>query len=238
MIDDLKAKGFYVGRKVQLTRRISLNMEDQADASVKQYTDVVKGTIGYVEGMVKDLPVISFTKQWNGKTWTASAAIKEGNLTLDVKEPAAGEAASSSGGGGSGSGSGKKSLDKEFAFLKVGESADKDRIEIHDKWSANLATTCLDTKVKNIHSKLGMTLAAVIETVPVYTAKDFHVVTRNSKVEVWTGRDFPAYTLVLAPETTEWKERYWTTTRSVLVKYGTMYQNAFNQYCLRQRIIP
>ena len=213
-----------MGRKVQLTKRISLHMTIVGGNEATHYADLVKGTIGYVEGMLKNLPVISFEIDGKDRKLAATAAIKPANLTFDVKEE--GASSSSSGGGAAAS---KKALAKNLDFLKSEDAAaaETETIEVHDKWCANVATTSMDTKVKNLHSRLGMSLAAIIEAAPVYSQKDFYVVSRNNKIEVWAARDFGANTIVLAPETTEWKERLWSKTRSVLVKYGTMYHDDF-----------
>lgn len=216
---ELMEKGFYVGRKVQLTRRISLKMTVDASGEIK-YVDVAKGSIGSVIGVAKDTPVVQFNTIHKGVAYSADAAVKVGNLTLEVHEPES-AASSSSGlaGGNTGSVAGKKQLKKGFEFL---EQKEGELVEVSPDWSKLNATNHTDTRIKNLHSRLGMALAALIESVPVYNEKDLHVVTRSGKLEVWTARDFPAKTLLLAPETTEWKERLWCQGgKAVLVKYGT-----------------
>ena len=231
-VGQLQAKGFYVGRKVQLTKRISLNMTIEGTGEV-QYTDLVKGTCGFVEGAMKDMPVVSFSLEGK-KNKHCTAAIKTSNLTLDVQEIPAGEAASSSGSGGSGGsggvvGGGKKGTQKGFEFL----DGANDTIDVHTHWPEIAATKSIDMTTRNLHSKLGMTLAAIVESMPTYTTADFHLVSRNQKLEVWTARDFAAKEIMFAPESNEWKERVWSHTKSVLVKYGDMCQMSFTQHCLR-----
>ena len=214
-VGDLLAQGYYIGRKVQTKIRISLNM-DVEGTNEKQYADVVKGSIGYVQGMVKGLPVVQFDVVVNGKRLRASAGIKTANLSFDVPET------SSSSGGAAPRATADKggALPKGMGFLKTDAI---ETIVVHP-WGGRSASVAAETKVKNLHSRLGMSLACLMDSVPDYTESDFHLVTRNGKTEVWTAKDFPAHGIVLVPECTEWKDRHWSLGgRSVLVKYGTMY---------------
>ena len=206
-----------------MTRRISLNMNTDATGEVR-YVDVMKGTVGSVVGVAtaKNTPVIHWDVVHKGISYSADAAIKLEVLSLDIQEAGSASGASSSGlAGGSGGGgvslAGKK-VKKGFEFLDAKEG---ELVEISPNWSKMNATKHTDTKIKNLHSRLGMALAAVIDSMPVYGEKDLHVVSRSGKVEIWTARDFPAKTLRLAPESTEWKDRMWSQGKSVLVKYGT-----------------
>jgi hypothetical protein len=212
---ELLEKGFYVGRRVALTKRMSINWT-QDGKDTKKYADLAKDSVGYIQGVAKGVPIINFVSG----DLSASVAIKLQNLTLDLPD-----AASSSGSGSSGAAPAdtkamKKHKEKlkQFEFLDVKEG---ETVEVDTTWAANLATTANETKLKSLNSRLGMTLATVIEMVPTYGLEDFHVVTRNSKVEVWAAKDYPPNTIVLAPETNEWKDRLWSQSRSVLVKYGT-----------------
>ena len=198
-----------------LTKRMSVNWTLDGKET-KKYADVNKGTIGYFQGVAKGVPVINFV---NGDL-SASVAIKLINLSLDLPD-----AASSSGSGSSkaappDSKEMKKQKEKlkEFEFLDV---KDGENVEVITTWEANVATRAMETKLKSLNSRLGMALATIIDMVPTYGLGDFHVVTRNNKVEVWAAKDYAPNSIILAPETNEWKDKMWSQTRSVLVKYGT-----------------
>ena len=217
-VGDLLAKGYYIGRQVKMTKRISIWMNVEG-SNEKKYADMNKGQSGFVQGMLNGMPVVAFNVTFKGgEERSATAAIKDQHLSFDVSAASSSSdiaaAKVASGGGG-----GDKSLPKGFEFL---EAADGENITVHKKWIAHSATTALETKLRNLHSRLGLALACLIENVPKYTEADLHVVVRNNKTEVWTARDFPAHGIVLAPETTEWKDRLWCQGSSVLVKYGTM----------------
>ena len=215
---------------MQLTTRISLNMTVEETGETK-YCDVVKNTIGSVVGVANDSPVILFNTVVNGVGLTATAAMKVSNLTLDVNEDAN---PATKKGGSSGSGDGPSlagsSTDhlKGYEFLKA---KDNETIKFHKDWTTKNATKHTQTQVRNLHSRLGHTLAAIIDQCPVYGPADFCIIERNGKVEIWTSRDFAAKEILMAPECTEWKERCWTTGKSVLVKYGTQQPNVFCSMC-------
>ena len=223
-VGELLAKGYYIGRKVKLTRRISLNMAVDESNETK-YADVAKFHPGFVQGMLNGLPVISFNVKFRGgEERNATACVKPENLSFDVGD----EPSSSSGlTGTKGSGGGGGTKIKGFEFLK---KDDDETIVVHKKWVANSATVAVETKLRNLHSRLGMALASLMDEAPKYSESDLHVIVRNGKTEVWTAKDFPAHGLVLVPETTEWKDRYWCQGSSALVKYGTMRLHVLTLY--------
>ncbi len=59
-----------------------------------------------------------------------------------------------------------------------------------------------------------------MNAVPKFSNDDVVVVQRSGKngCEVWANRSFKERTLVLAPDCTEWKDKYWTYGRSNVVK--------------------
>jgi len=77
---DLFEAGFWVGRKVALTKRISTNFG-------KKYCDVNKSETGFVKGTADGLLVVIFTKNFGGKVGEVSAdvKIKPGNLTVAIE---------------------------------------------------------------------------------------------------------------------------------------------------------
>ena len=67
---------------------------------------------------------------------------------------------------------------------------------------------------------IGMTTAALMHTsscLKTFGPEDLVLCIRDKKVEVWTNRAFKANELILGPDTTEIKDRYFTHNRSVRV---------------------
>lgn len=214
---ELLEKGFYVGRRVQLTKRMSVK-QDVEGTTDKKYADIKEGSVGTVAGVVEGKPAVTFFNLIvKGEQRSCTVAVKTSSLSFEIPE------ASSSSGSASASATtaaqSQSAVPKNMEFLL---GADGDTIDIHKQWHLSNATNAIETQVKSLHSKLGMALAMVISEMPVYTSKDFYVITRNKRVvEVWTARAFAKHEIKLAPETTEFKEKVWTQTRSCLVKYGT-----------------
>ena len=61
-------------------------------------------------------------------------------------------------------------------------------------------------------------VAMVAQVVPTVGPKDFLVVKREGKTEVWTKRAFKAHEIVLAPVGSQVKDAYWTAARSVMIR--------------------
>ena len=63
---------------------------------------------------------------------------------------------------------------------------------------------------------IGFQLRNISMSLPSFTSNDLLVVKRGGAYEVWTARKFKANELKLAPHTTEFKDRYWTSNRASL----------------------
>ena len=90
--------------------------------------------------------------------------------------------------------------------------------EIVSDWPKHLCSDDVDIKKQRVKESLGFVLKCVEDQTPVLTQDDVLVVRRNKVLEVWTNRDFAKGTLILAPTTTEYKDRYFTVGRSALVQ--------------------
>ena len=103
-VGELLSKGYYIGRKVKTTKRISLLMSVD-DSNEKKYADVAKGHSGFVHGMLNGLPVASFHVAFRGgEGRSATAAVKPENLSFDVSEASSSTDIAGTKGGGGGTG--------------------------------------------------------------------------------------------------------------------------------------
>ena len=91
----------------------------------------------------------------------------------------------------------------------------------HQDWEKMLPEKSLEVRVRQLHTSTSFVMQQVLSAVTPMTSKDLLVVSRGSSVEIWTNRDFPAMSLVLAPECSEIKDKYWTAGRSVMAKNGS-----------------
>ena len=66
-------------------------------------------------------------------------------------------------------------------------------------------------------STVGFVMSAVSDHSPTFGKNDLAVICRDRQTEVWTMRPFKAGELVLAPQTTELKDAFWTANKSVKV---------------------
>jgi hypothetical protein len=209
--------GFVVGARVELLKRITVPFGPKGIRK-----DVAEGTVAFVKGIAKGLPVISVTAVINKVEFTSDVAVTPTKLKV--------VGASSLGSGSSSSGDhtarkdGVKDVPEKPVdvipkhFLIAG---DESQVEIVQDWKQHL--TCSDEKVQFSYaqSTVGFLLHTVKQALPAFTEDDLTIIKRtNSKsehFELWTKRAFKANTLVLAPCSTEYKDRYWTQHRAALV---------------------
>ena len=59
-----------------------------------------------------------------------------------------------------------------------------------------------------VKSSIGFLMGSMARQFPTYGSDDFLVIMRDKQTEVWTKRQFAPGTLVLCPETTEYKDRF------------------------------
>jgi hypothetical protein len=62
------------------------------------------------------------------------------------------------------------------------------------------------------------------------------MVKRGNVFEVWTAREFPANSLILAPECSEIKDKYWTQGRSAMTRNGSSHHPENKQIVLDGRL--
>ena len=119
-------------------------------------------------------------------------------------------------GGGAGVGAAaavgkKRKLPAHFAYLDDDTDATIEIVE----WKPEAKPD--EFKQRALQSTVGYLLKEVADLCTTVTSKDITTIRRDGTLELWTHRDFAANTLVLAPLTTEMKDRMWTYTKSVLV---------------------
>jgi hypothetical protein len=113
--------------------------------------------------------------------------------------------------------SGPQKVANKFSFLAI-NVPEGVTMEVIEKWSPMLATNSVEHQLKKLHSALGFNLSSVVSSMPTFSERDLVIARVGNSHEVFAARDFPAYTLMLAPDCTEFKDKYWTQNRSVLVK--------------------
>lgn len=198
--DALLEAGMAMGSKVVLGRRISVEFGPK-----KQRADVQKGSETVITGVCGGLPVVEFTRVFGKHRYTAAVATKISNLSLF--EPSSGSASTKPPPSSS-------SAPKGHAYLV--KDGDDEVVEIVPQWHKH--TVAHDTAFQQVYLKhmIGFQMKTISTVLPEYTAEDFTVVKRGAAVEVWTARKFKAHELMLAPETTEFKDKYWTGNRAVI----------------------
>jgi hypothetical protein len=212
---ELLERGYWVGRKVVLIRRLSVDVGKKGP----RY-DINVGDCGFIRGVVSDKIVVKFSRKIKDELREFDVAVKTANMSFDIEKHAKAPGASTAQavlGAAKGSG---KALGKAFAFLKV-KGQEADTVDIL-KWQHMQARSSDEMTVKLIHSALGCSLKAVIDALPKFNETDLAIVKRNNDIyEIWTLKEFAPHKLVFAPESNEWKDRNWCFGKSALVKYDT-----------------
>ena len=93
-----------------------------------------------------------------------------------------------------------------------------------------------DVSLKHQHSTARFAMRLVPDSTDNYTSNDLTMVKRGNVFEVWTARDFPANTLILAPECLEIKDKYWTQGRSAMTRNGSSHHPENKQIVLDGRL--
>jgi hypothetical protein len=211
-------RGFHIGAKVELTKRISLNFPP--------YADVTVGMTGFIKGETGGEPIVTFTKRFGKVDTSCDGKVNINNLKLAVAaasdkpakndKPKDGDEAD---GADQSNVADASKLPKNLSWLKDKSAEKPDALEVVQGWAKTQARDHEDMQVKLLHGLLGFALGPVIQTTQKLDTADLTLVKRNGDLEVWTTRDFAAGTLVLAPETNEWKSRNWSLSASTIVKY-------------------
>lgn len=209
---DLFEAGFWVGRKVALTKRISTNFG-------KKYCDVNKSETGFVKGTADGSLVVTFTKNFGGKVGEVSAdvKIKPKNLTVDIGESEEKKVSSLTLAATPATTTppGAKKHPKHLEFL----STLPGDVQTSAGWWNQQARASDESKLKMLHSSLGFSLQTLFDWAPTFGQKDLCVAMRDGKAEVWALREFKAHELVLVPETNEWKDRHYTSGTAALTRF-------------------
>ena len=217
--------GLYVGARVEVIKRICATFNPGA-----VYTDIAEGTLGVVVGGDHTNVIVTFKKVVNGAELTVDRNTKPEQIKIASPKAAS---SSSSGGGFTAvakaaapeakcAATKKRSVSKPFAFITFDDD-DEHKVEPCLKWDKQQARYSDDLKVKMLHGLLGFAHCNVVSNTPEFTEKDLAVVKVDDKVEVWTLREFKPNTLVLSPETPEYRDRSWSQGRSALIRYDTTF---------------
>lgn len=215
---EMMKRGLHIGAKVELIKRISLNFPPFADITV--------GMCGFIKGEIGGEPIVTFSKRFGKVDKSVDGKVHINNLKLAA---AAGHAKAAKNdktkdgdeadGGDQGKGGDSSKLPKNLSWLVDKSAEQPEALEVVQGWAKTQARDHEDMQVKMLHGLLGFALGPVIQTTQKLDTADLTLVKRNGDLEVWTTRDFAAGTLVLAPETNEWKSRNWSLSASTIVKY-------------------
>ena len=202
--EELVKKGFMIGAKVELTRRITV--EFGPDAFRK---DIVKSTTAFIKGIVDGMPVVTFSATVGKQKYDADVKIKPDNLKVYIdktEEATLVEKAAK----------GKEKEKSEYEYLQVdGSEAIADVV---GSWSDQQCSKDVKYLAQMAANMAAFTLANAARAAPSYNEKDLTVVKRGNAHEVWTKRDFKANEFIFVPETLDVRDRYWSAGKSVLLE--------------------
>ena len=208
--DELLKIGLGIGTKVSLTKRTTIEF-DVSKLSKKRKTfrkDAQVGDQSWVQGVAcvnkQYRPLCEFACDFDGHEVKALVAMKPSSLkvgSLEVKKGAKETTAASS------------QVLKGFEFLGTSDKP----TEVVKHWKGKLTSADVKSEHSYIHSYIGHALRSVTCAVPTFTEDDLHIIIRGGKTEVWTARPFKKGELVLAPCSTEYKDRYWTYNKAAIV---------------------
>ena len=202
--------GYTIGRKVKLSKRITVDFPNPNNGGKPFRKDVLAGDIGKIVGFPKEgganvRATIEFEVEHESITNVARMNVLYSNMKLVECTSGAKDVTAAS----------SDSVAARYSFLK-GDS-DASAISIVD-FNECAFHDGSDTKMKEgptlVRSLLfvGMHLANSLANR--WTKKDIVLCNRAGKLEVWTMRDFAKNELVLHMYSHELKERYWTFNRA------------------------
>ena len=84
-------------------------------------------------------------------------------------------------------------------------------------WPKLLTSDDVRMQQSHLHSFIGFSLQRVLNQMPTYGTDDLLIVSRGGIREVWTLKQFKPGALMFGPDTTEFKDRFWTQARSSIV---------------------
>ena len=202
---EMAEKGFVVGAKVKLVKRVTHEFGKK-----KFRKDIAAGTITFIKGSVDDRVVVRLEAEVGKKVEQADVAVKMSNICLYVKGDSDDEDPSV----GGGSADNRKVL-KAHPFLKDG---DDDTLDVIKGWERFLMDNDQYSILSKVQAKIAFAIENLNATFGKLTEKDLLIVTRNGSYELWSKRDFAPRTLVLVPDSTEIKPRFWTANRGAVCK--------------------
>ena len=88
-------------------------------------------------------------------------------------------------------------------------------LRVVEDWDKKKPDADVEWTLLGLKSMIGTNMKLLSQVVPALSSKDLCVCIRDTTIEVWTMRAFDAETLLLVPETSEYKDRYWTAQRCV-----------------------
>jgi hypothetical protein len=202
--------GFSIGAKIMLTKRITVEFGPR-----KFRKDLSKGVVGFIAGIVDDWPVVEFSTIVDKKEIKADVKIKFENIKKfdGTAETSLDDVASSSIGK-----SAKSSLGNDFKFLHTDDDDEATTIEVIKKWEKLQCEHDPKYQALAMQSVMSFEMMCVSEVVPTLTEKDVVICKRGETYEVWARRDFKPWELAIAPLTNEFKDRFWSYTKSTIVK--------------------
>jgi len=193
--------------------------------------DVNKGCHARVTGMVEGKPVIELEK--DGVSIQASVKVENLELLTETDGQDKGESQGAEG-------KGDKQKPKAPQNMKFLEAGGGESITVVKGWAKKEHTSDPSCEVNHLIHKIGFQMVAIMDALPASDEQDLIIVKRDNVYEVWTNKAVEAGQLVLVPDTTEIKDRYWTASRSVLVGHSSSHHPAKKHMALDgvRRAIP
>ena len=222
--------GFKIGHKVELTKRITATFAPQTSGDEEYRKDIQVGDAFFVvdtKMVKKDLwPVLEIiTTDEYGYERIAKVHINPTHIKLhaetghtddpakkgsDVDAPASSKA--------------KWKPIKGLEFLGNIDPDSDEKISLVTKWKTRQAHKEEDNRISRAKDVVEFSLGAILAQLEEYTEDDLIIVSRtvenNTTYDVYAARKFAANTLVLAPDTLEVKDRYYTLGRCSFVRGG------------------
>jgi hypothetical protein len=198
----LAERGIVVGAIMILVKRITVDFAK--GASMRK--DINKGTEISIRGFDGEDKVVANLEATFGKKQMATdVAIKLSNLAFPDKEVQASTVLVGA----------AHKLFAKYPFLKQDDAA---HVENISSWSKNLMCRDNEYNGETIKSRVKIVMDNLWECTDDIGHEDILLVKRGAVFEVWTLREFKANSLVLVPETTEIKPRFYTNNRSAIAK--------------------
>ena len=231
--DKLLEKGFYVGLEIMLDKRVTAEFGPD-----KIRKDVKEGTRAVITGVVDgsdNKAVVRFEAEVSKQIMYSDHMLDLDRIKLIPKAATANDSGTA-GKGNDRDGAVPGSIDALPKHMKWLANEKSSTIEIVSGWERS--QTFHDQKVLSHHfgATCGFLLNNVLAQMPKYSEKDILIVKRDAKYELYTARDFPANTLVLAADSTEIKFKFWTFNRCALLGNGRLSPSGHKHAVLDGRI--